>query len=93
MVMDVSKIQILAYHLWEAGGRRHDSAEEDWRAAEAQAALADKPVDESSRESFPASDAPASHLPDVPPSNADAKWAAADAAKPAAKRRSGRKSG
>lgn len=37
-------------------------------------------VDESVAESFPASDAPASRLPDEPPSNADAKWAAARAA-------------
>jgi hypothetical protein len=37
-------------------------------------------VDESGLESFPASDPPASRLPDEPPSNADAKWAAARAA-------------
>jgi hypothetical protein len=37
-------------------------------------------VDRSVDESFPASDPPASHLPDEPPSNADAKWAAARAA-------------
>lgn len=34
-------------------------------------------VDESLQETFPASDPPASHLPDEPPSNAEAKWAAA----------------
>jgi len=34
-------------------------------------------VDESVDQSFPASDPPASHIPDVPPVNADAKWAAA----------------
>jgi len=34
-------------------------------------------IDESVNESFPASDPPASRLPDEPPSNADAKWAAA----------------
>jgi uncharacterized membrane protein len=34
-------------------------------------------VDESVEQSFPASDPPASHLPDDPPSNAEAKWAAA----------------
>jgi hypothetical protein len=37
-------------------------------------------IDESVEESFPASDAPASRMPDVPPVNADAKWAAARAA-------------
>jgi hypothetical protein len=37
-------------------------------------------VDQSVEESFPASDPPASHLPDVPPVNAEAKWAAARAA-------------
>jgi hypothetical protein len=34
-------------------------------------------IDESGDESFPASDPPASHLPDEPPVNAEAKWAAA----------------
>jgi hypothetical protein len=34
-------------------------------------------IDESVDESFPASDPPASHLPDEPPSNAEAKWDAA----------------
>lgn len=37
-------------------------------------------VDQSVDQSFPASDPPASRLPDEPPSNADAKWAAARAA-------------
>jgi hypothetical protein len=37
-------------------------------------------IDEASEESFPASDPPASHLPDEPPSNAEAKWKAARAA-------------
>jgi Protein of unknown function (DUF2892) len=37
-------------------------------------------VDQSVDESFPASDPPASRLPDEPPSNAEAKWAAARAA-------------
>lgn len=34
-------------------------------------------VDEAVDESFPASDPPASRLPDEPPANADAKWSAA----------------
>jgi hypothetical protein len=37
-------------------------------------------VDESVDESFPASDPPASRLPDVPPVNAEAKWDAVRAA-------------
>jgi hypothetical protein len=37
-------------------------------------------IDESVDQSFPASDAPASRIPDVPPVNADARWAAARAA-------------
>jgi uncharacterized membrane protein len=39
-----------------------------------------KAVDESVKGSFPASDPPGSHLPDEPPSNAEAKWEAARAA-------------
>jgi hypothetical protein len=37
-------------------------------------------VDRSVEDSFPASDPPASRLPDEPPINAEAKWAAARAA-------------
>lgn len=37
-------------------------------------------VDQSVDDSFPASDPPASRLPDEPPSNAEAKWATARAA-------------
>ena len=37
-------------------------------------------VDQSVDDSFPASDPPASHVPDEPPSNAQAKWDAAKAA-------------
>ena len=37
-------------------------------------------VDEGVNDSFPASDPPASHLPDEVPANAEAKWAAARAA-------------
>lgn len=41
----------------------------------------DKTVEEAGKESFPASDSPASGLPDKPPANADEKWKAARKAK------------
>src|SRR5215471_11947277 len=65
---DPRVVRELAYRLWEQRGKPDGGAEQDWYEAE--------------RESFPASDAPASGLPDKPPSNAEEKWAAADAAKP-----------
>jgi hypothetical protein len=43
-------------------------------------------VDEAGDESFPASDPPASRLPDEPPVNADAKWEAAANAKASGRR-------
>ena len=79
-------IRRLAHQLWEAGGRRNDSHESDWLRAERMIRDAQRStshassVDESVRESFPASDPPSSHTPDKPPVNADAKWAAARAA-------------
>jgi len=44
-------------------------------------------VEEAGKESFPASDPPASGLPDKPPANADEKWKAARKARQRAKRR------
>jgi hypothetical protein len=38
------------------------------------------PVDQTGDHSFPASDPPATHAPDEPPANAQAKWDAAKAA-------------
>jgi len=76
----------LAYQLWSARGRPHGSAEEDWLEAERRLAAAEpngdtlateSALDASLKESFPASDPPASHLPDLPPSNAADKWSAA----------------
>jgi DUF2934 family protein len=82
---DPQAVRELAYSLWEQRGKPEGDAERHW--FEAERLLGAKPrtdnqrVDESVRESFPASDAPASGLPDKPPANADRKWAAADAAK------------
>jgi hypothetical protein len=72
--IDESAIRLLAYKLWEERGRPGGLADEHWREAERQ--LASAAVDESGRESFPASDSPASRLPDCPPANAADKWAA-----------------
>lgn len=81
-------IRQLAYALWEKRGRPEGSAEEDWLAAEQRlASMQSKVVDESVQESFPASDPPASGLPDEPPVNAEEKWAAAAASRPAAAKR------
>ncbi len=89
----------LAYRLWQARGCPEGSAEQDWLnaekqlrsvslAAEARAvATASDAIDSSLQETFPASDPPASHLPDEPPANAGAKWkAAGEGRKPSAVR-------
>lgn len=59
---------------WQRMTRPHLPSDTLSRAAQSNA------VDESSEQSFPASDPPASHLPDEPPVNAEAKWRAARAA-------------
>jgi Protein of unknown function (DUF2934) len=78
-------IRDLAHSLWEQRGKPEGEAEQHWFEAErllgAQPRTDNQRVDESVRESFPASDAPASGGPDRPPANAEKKWAAADAAK------------
>jgi Protein of unknown function (DUF2934) len=85
----------LAYHIWQARGCPEGSAEQDWLNAEKQlqsAQRATEPmraaeptaseaVDRSLQGTFPASDPPASHRPDEPPANADAKWKAAGASR------------
>lgn len=80
-------IEQLAYQLWNVRGRPHGSDEEDWLEAERRLAAAEEwdrdgggregAVDASLKETFPASDPPASHIPDLPPSNAGDKWKAA----------------
>lgn len=79
----------LAYRLWQARGCPHGTAEQDWFQAEKQlqASLKARPrsseaVDDALKGTFPASDPPASHLPDVPPANAALKWKAAEASRP-----------
>lgn len=76
-------ISDLAFALWHARGCPEGSPDLDWAEA-ARQVLGNRPaaaeaviVDGSSHDSFPASDPPASHLPDVPPSNAAEKWAVA----------------
>jgi len=78
----------LAYELWEARGRPQGSSELDWTEAERLAARGPTETpsgwgneDEASIESFPASDPPASHTPDVPPSNSAEKWSASQSHK------------
>jgi hypothetical protein len=83
MATQTKSIAELAYELWEARGSPEGSPEQDWFEAERrieQSAAVAPPVskneDEASIESFPASDPPASRIPDVPPSNAADKWQA-----------------
>jgi hypothetical protein len=84
MNTSTKSIAELAHELWDARGRPQGSPERDWIEAErlvahsaTERASDSKNVDEALAESFPASDPPASHIPDLPPSNADAKWTAA----------------
>jgi hypothetical protein len=75
----------LAYQLWQARGCPVGTAEQDWLDAERQLrsatrttqAATSKAVDDSLKDTFPASDPPSSHMPDKPPANADAKFKAA----------------
>jgi Protein of unknown function (DUF2934) len=73
----------LAYKLWDARGRPQGTEKEDWLEAERQLAApaSETSIDSSLKETFPASDPPASHIPDVPPANASEKWAAAGVAR------------
>ena len=89
MPRDQRSVRELAHRLWEARGCPDGSPERDWLDAEHQLSTSDsatpagsaKSVDDTLNDTFPASDPPASHLPDEPPVNAGEKWAAADAAR------------
>jgi len=77
-------IERRAYQLWQERGCPEGSSETDWYQAELQlssdastTAAREASVDESVAGTFPASDAPSTHTPDQPPSNARAKWDAA----------------
>ncbi|MDP9087992.1 MAG: DUF2934 domain-containing protein [Pseudomonadota bacterium] len=92
---DRRSIGELAYQLWQARGCPQGSAEQDWLEAERQIAVAPAKapvatarVDDSLKATYPASDPPASHLPDEPPVNADAKWQAAGVSRKTSTRRS-----
>jgi hypothetical protein len=81
------RIKELAYQLWVARGCPAGNSDQDWLEAERQLSAAEptkaastKGVDDALKDTYPASDPPASHLPDEPPANAEAKWEAAAAA-------------
>ncbi len=84
----------LAYQLWLERGRPFGSADDDWLEAERRLSgtqarggfnsVSDGELDAALEDSFPASDPPASQLPDSPPSNAEEKWANAGAVPPPA---------
>lgn len=94
--MQHRNLRDLAYQLWQDRGCPDGSPEEDWLAAErllsaaqppSHAASASNDVDDSLKGSFPASDPSASHLPDEPPANAEAKWEAAGKPRKESRRR------
>lgn len=83
-------VRALAYQIWEARGRRDGHSQDDWYEAERRLCephrASPESVDDSIKATFPAGDPAASHLPDEPPVNADAKWTAAGIDRAAAHR-------
>jgi hypothetical protein len=89
---EVDAIQAMAYRIWEERGRPADSSDDCWREAEQRCreehGKSAKATDDALKASFPASDPPASHLPDEVPVNAEDKWvAAAESTRPPARLR------
>jgi Protein of unknown function (DUF2934) len=84
----------LAYLLWQARGCPEGTAEQDWLDAERQlrakqakaTAATSKAIDDSLKDTFPASDPRATRGPDTPPANADAKRKAAGVSRKGSKR-------
>jgi hypothetical protein len=84
----------LAYLLWQARGCPEGTAEQDWLDAERQlrakqapqTAASSKAIDDSLKDSFPASDPRATQGPDTPPANAGAKRKAAGVSRKNSKR-------
>ncbi len=87
---DHASIEEVAYQIWEQRGRQAGSSEDCWREAELRCreerARCTKAMDDALKASFPASDPPASHIPDDVPINAEDKWvAAAESTRPPAR--------
>jgi hypothetical protein len=83
---DPNSVRDLAYQLWVERGQPEGNAEADWYEAErrlrGERTSDSQLVDEAVKESFPASDPPASGLPDKPPANAEEKWRVAEESSP-----------
>jgi Protein of unknown function (DUF2934) len=76
----------LAYRLWESRGRPEGEHDQIWLDAESQIkrdsgghanSTPATVIDNTLKDTFPASDPPSSQLPDSPPSNAAEKWRSA----------------